>query len=290
LPVSAVTPRLVLNVLEQTVPAVLDARGTVVHAAGSLWAARPETARGLRARIGAILDWARVKQYREDDNPARWHGNLEYSLSKTQKREHHVALPYGEIAGFVGAVRQQNCVSAAALEFLILTAMRTSEVLRARWDEIDEAAAVWTVPGSRMKMKREHRVPLSSAALAVLARMRAREPSEYVFLAHAPKKPSPAGFPLSNMTLLTLLRRMKRDDITPRGMRSTFHDWAAECTSTASEVAEMSLAHTIKNKVEAACRRGDLFEKRRALMQVWAHFCEGREAPKLCNLASERHE
>jgi integrase len=157
--------------------------------------------------------------------------------------------------------------------------MRTSEVLGARWDEIDDAASVWTVPAERMKMKKEHRVPLSSAALGVLARMRSQSQSDYVFPGSRSKKrvakdgPRAAGFPLSNMALLTLLRRMGRTDFTPHGMRSSFRDWAAEETNTPSEVAEMALAHSIKNKVEAAYRRGDLFEKRRSLMEAWANYC-----------------
>jgi integrase len=267
LPVAAVDAPLVLKVLHQTVP---PATGKV---GGLLWHARPDTANRVRGRIELILDWAGVNNYRDRDkqNPARWKGNLAHALpkrSKTQALKHHAALPFAEIAGFARALRERDGVATMALEFLILTAGRTGEVIGARWDEIDEGAALWTIPAERMKGGREHRVPLSDAALAVLTRVKPLCRGDYVFPAASAKKP------LSNMALLAVLHRMGRDDITAHGFRSTFRDWTAECTGFPGEVAEMALAHAVEDKVEAAYRRGDLFEKRRALMKAWAGYCE----------------
>jgi integrase len=216
-----------------------------------------------------ILDWAKVRGYRTGENPARWRGNIDQLLparSKVQAVRHHTALPYSEISAFMKDLRTIEGCSAAALEFLILTVARTGEVIGAPWEEIDLKKQIWIVPAARMKSRREHRVPLSSAAIAVLRRMEGLK-SKYVFPGRAPDTP------LSNMALLMTLGRMNRGDITAHGFRSTFRDWAAECTNFPNEVIEMALAHVIEDQTEAAYRRGNLFEKRRVVMEEWATFC-----------------
>jgi len=245
----------------------------VMKALEPIWKAKPETASRLRGRIEAVLDWATVRGYRKGENPARWRGHLDKLLparAKIQKVEHHPALPYSEIADFMAPLRSQEGIAARALEFLIVTAARTGEIIGARWDEVDLNEKVWVVPGARMKASREHRVPLSGPALAVLKQMNEIRESDFVF--PGGKK----GKPLSNMAMLAVLKRMGRNDLTSHGFRSTFRDWAAERTNFPREVVEMALAHTIENKVEAAYRRGDLFQKRRQLMEAWARFSEIR--------------
>jgi integrase len=247
----------------------------VMKALEPIWRLKPETASRLRGRIEAVLDWATVREYRKGENPARWRGHLDKLLparAKIQKVQHHPALPYSELADFMEVLRSQDGIAALALEFLILTAARTGEIIGARWDEIDLEDEVWIVPGERMKAGREHRVPLSSTALTVLRRMNETRESDFVFAGG--KK----GKPLSNMAMLAVLKRMGRDDVTAHGFRSTFRDWAAEGTNFPREVVEMALAHTIENKVEAAYRRGDLFQKRRQLMEAWAKFCLTKKA------------
>jgi integrase len=267
LPVQAVDTALVMKVLEQQV----EAKGASDAPAAPLWNAHPETASRLRGRIEAILDWARVRGYREGENPARWRGHLDSLLparSKVRRVEHHAALPFGEITGFMADLQARDAVAARALEFLILTACRTSEVLSARWSEIDLNAGVWTIPATRMKAGEEHRVPLSDAAMTTLEKMQDLRDGDLVFPGQK------RGKSLSNMAMLVLLRRMNRGDLTAHGFRSTFRDWCSERTAFPAEVAEAALAHSVGNKVEAAYRRGDLFEKRRALMEAWAKFCE----------------
>jgi integrase len=245
-----------------------------------LWEARPETATRVRQRIEAIIDWARVGGFRSGDNPARWNGHLEHQLpqrSKVAKVKSHARLePKAEvIADFMAALRSREGISALALEFTILNAARTGEVIGATWAEIDLDAKVWTVPAERMKAGREHRVPLSDAAFAVIEKVKLSRVSRdaYVFPGQA------RGEPLSNMAMAALLnRRMGFADITVHGFRSTFRDWVGETTSTPADVVEMALAHTIKNKVEAAYRRGDLLERRRDLMAAWADVCAGKTA------------
>src|SRR6266446_7068944 len=242
----------------------------VMKALEPIWRTKPETASRLRGRIEAVLDWATVRSYRKGDNPARWRGHLDKLLparSKVQRVEHHPALPYDELADFVAMLRGQDGIAARALEFLILTATRTGEVIGARWDEIDLGEKIWVVPAARMKAGREHRVPLSGAAVAILEEMKKIRESDFVF--PGGKK----GKPLSNMAMLAVLKRMDRDDLTNHGFRSSFRDWAAERTNFPREVAEMALAHAVGDKVEAAYRRGDLFQKRRQLMEAWGKFC-----------------
>lgn len=244
--------------------------GLVTKALEPIWNAKTETATRLRGRIEAVLDWATVRGYRHGDNPARWRGHLDKVLpqrAKVQKVQHHAALPYAEIGAFMALLREQDNTSALALEFLILTAARTGEVIGAAWNEIDFTEALWTVPADRMKAKKEHRVPLSQPALTVLQRLHTHRAGDYVFHGAKPKKP------LSNMSMLKLLERMARANLTVHGFRSSFRDWAAERTNFPREVAEHALAHSLPDKVEAADRRGDLFDKRRHLMDAWAQFC-----------------
>lgn len=240
-----------------------------------LWSVKTETARRVRGRIEVILDWAKVRGYRSGENPARWRGHLDHLLparSKVRAVKHHAALPYLGIGAFVKHLRGMEGTGAAALEFLILTAARTGEVIGAVWSESDLKERIWVVPAARMKSGREHRVPLSSAAIAVLNRM-AGSKGDCVFAGQR------LGAPLSNMALLMTLGRMNRGDITAHGFRSTFRDWAAERTSFPSEVVEMALAHVVDDKTEAAYRRGDLFEKRRRLLDAWANYCAKQPTP-----------
>jgi integrase len=238
--------------------------GLVMKAVEPIWTEKPETASRVRGRVESILDWATTRGHRQGDNPARWKGHLDNLLparGKVRRVEHHAALPYAEMGEFMAALRAAPGLSARALEFAILTAARTGEVLGATWAEIDLEGRVWTVPGSRMKAGRDHRMPLSDAAMAILNGLPRGGHQDRVFR-------------LSNMAFLMLLRRMERGDLTAHGFRSTFRDWCAERTNYPSEVAEMALAHVVSDKVEAAYRRGDLFEKRRQLAEAWAKFCD----------------
>jgi integrase len=244
--------------------------GLVVKVLDPIWSSKSETANRLRGRIEAVLDFAAVRGHRVGENPARWKGHLKEALptpSRVRRVKHHAALPYEEIGAFVADLRHRGGGAASALEFAILTAARTGEVIGARWSEIDVKTGVWTIPAARMKARAEHRVPLNDQALEVLLQEAKRRVNDVVFSGQK------AGRPLSNMAFLMMLRRMEREDLTVHGFRSTFRDWAAETTTVAPEVAEAALAHTVANKVEAAYRRSDLFEKRRALMQEWGAFC-----------------
>lgn len=239
-----------------------------------IWTTKPETASRLRGRIESVLDWAAVGGYREGLNPARWKGHLENRLpakARVGRTRHHAALPYDDLPAFMERLRGLPGTAARALEFAILTAARTSEVLGATWDEFDlerNGGPVWIVPADRMKIPRDHRVPLSARAAEIVQSMGARYGTTgYVFPGLRD------GKPLSNMSFLMLLRRLKRDDITAHGFRSTFRDWVAEQTSYPSDVAEQALAHTVGSSVERAYRRSDIFEKRRRLMDDWAGFC-----------------
>lgn len=252
LPIAAVDTALVVKVLQP------------------IWTEKNETALRLRGRIESILDWATVSRLRVGDNPARWRGHLDHLLADPKRSEriaHHPALPWQEVGSFMSELRQREGTAARAVEFGILTAARSGEIRGARWNEVDLEAAVWTVPASRMKGKREHRVPLSSAAMAVLKS--APRLGDLIFPGRRHESE------LSDMSLTAVLRRMGRDDITMHGFRSTFRDWCAESVvnSFPREVCEHALAHSLPDKVEAAYRRGDLIEKRKVLMQVWADYC-----------------
>lgn len=231
-----------------------------------IWKAKAETASRVRGRIETILDAAKARGYREGENPARWRGHIAQILPVRSKltRGHHKAMPYAAIPAFVGELHNRKAVAALALEFTILTAARTGEVIGAMWDEVDLDKAVWTIPANRMKAGKEHRVPLSPRAVEILKGTQALR-KEWLF-------PAIKGGKMSGMAMTMLLRRMDVP-VTVHGFRSGFRDWAAECTGFAHEVAEMALAHTIESAVERAYRRGDLFDKRRRLMDDWATYC-----------------
>ena len=261
LPVSGIDTGLVLKVLE-----------------GDFWLTKTETATRVRGRIEKILDWAIARGYREGTNPARWQGHLDKMLPKPSKVKtvtHHAALHFDSLPAFFRKLSDDTSGAARALQLIILTATRTSETLNARWSEIDVAKKTWTIPADRMKAEVEHRVPLTDASLSIIKAQREVTQNEFVFAGAKPK------MPLSNMACLALLRRMKRTDLTVHGFRSTFRDWAAEKTNFPRDVAEMALAHTIKDNVEAAYRRGDLLEKRRVMMAQWADYCGGKFTGKV---------
>lgn len=242
--------------------------GHVMQALDPIWTTKTETATRVRGRIESVLDWAKVRGYRDGENPARWRGHLDKLLAKPSKVarvEHHAALPYAEIGDFMVKLRAAGGLGARALEFAILTAARSGEVRGATWAEIDLQAGTWTVPAARMKAGKEHKVPLSDAARELLEALPRVEGVELIFVGGKNR-------PLSDMSLTAVLRRMGLG-VTAHGFRSTFRDWAAETTAYPSEVVEMALAHTIGNKAEAAYRRGDLFEKRGRLMEDWSRYC-----------------
>jgi integrase len=254
LPINAIDTGLVLGVLEP------------------IWTKKTETASRVRGRIESILDYAKVRGYRTGENPARWKGHLDHILpakGAVAKVEHHPALPYSDMPAFWPRLQLQDGLSARALEFAILTAARTAEVLGARWDEIDMDARTWSIPAERMKAGEPHRVPLTDQALALLRKLSAIRTGEFVFEAKA------KGQPLSDMAMNMVLRRMKVA-ATPHGFRSTFRTWTAEQTRFPDAVAEAALAHTLNDKVVAAYQRGDMFDKRRELMAAWANYCDGR--------------
>ena len=251
MPVDAVTTEHVLGILQP------------------IWSKVPETASRLRGRIEKVLDAAKARGYRTGENPARWRGHLDHLLPKRQKltRGHHKALPYDEVPAFVARLRRTGSVSALCLEFTILTAARSGEAMGARWEEFDLERGVWTVPKERMKAGREHRVPLSDRARAH-PRAHGREPERRPRVSRPEEGAAALHHGAGDGDAADEGRR------TVHGFRSAFRDWAAEQTSVPREVAEAALAHTLENKVEAAYRRTDLFEKRRALMEEWAQHCE----------------
>lgn len=250
-----------------------------------IWKEKPETASRVRGRIETILDAAKAREYREGENPARWRGHIAQILPARSRltRGHHKAMPYDAVPAFVGELRSRNAMAALALEFAILTAARTSEVLGATWDEVDFDKAVWTIAARRMKAGREHRVPLSPRAIEILEQTKPLG-KDRLF-------PAERGGALSSMAMTMLLRRMKLD-CTVHGFRSAFRDWAAESTGYAHEVCEMALAHAIANKAEAAYRRGDLFEKRRRLLADWASYCAKPSDPnsRVVHISGATHD
>ena len=234
--------------------------GLVIKALEPIWEEKTETASRVRGRIEKVLDWATARGYRQGENPARWKGHLENLLparGKVRNTAHHAALPYADLPAFMAELRKQPGIAARELEFLILTACRSGEVHKATWSEIDCGARLWAIPAQRMKAGREHRVPLSGAALALLGQL---------------DRDRPLLFPIGERAMAVLLGRMDRRDLTVHGFRSTFSDWCAEQTNFPSEVPEMALAHAVGDKVEAAYRRGDLFEKRRQLAEAWSQY------------------
>lgn len=233
-----------------------------------IWQAKPETASKARMRLEAVLDYAKSKGWREGENPARWRGHLSNILPARQKltKGHHPAMPYEKVPEFWSQLAELDAVSAKALQFLILTAGRTGEVLKATWDEIDLESRLWTIPASRMKARRDHRVPLTDTAVSILRPLYEYRVSQFVFPGQKPNKP------LSNMALEMLMKRMRIDGASPHGFRSSFRDWAGDQTSFPREVAEAALAHRVGNEVELAYRRGDALNKRRELMLRWMEF------------------
>lgn len=244
----------------------------VVDVLQPIWTTKGETASRLRGRIESILDWATVCGYRDGLNPARWKGHLDKALAKVSRRsriEHHPSLPWQQMQPFMTALREREGAAARALEFAILTAARSGEVRGMTWAEVDIEARLWTVPATRMKAGVQHRVPVTDAALAVLAAMPRGEPDDLVFA--APR----SGGAMSDMAMTALLRRMNRGDITTHGFRSSFRTWAAEsaASSFGREAAEHALAHKLPDAVEAAYNRTDLLDRRRGLMDAWARHC-----------------
>jgi integrase len=234
-----------------------------------LWHTKPETASRLRGRIEKILDAGKARGWRDGENPARWRGHLENLLPARHKltRGHHGAMPYSDVPKFMRRLREIPSTARLALEFCILTCARTSEVLGARWDEIDDRTRVWSIPAKRTKAGRTHRVPLCAGAMLLLSRLRDLRQGEYIFPGRLSDRP------LSNMAMTMVLRGMGITGVTVHGFRSSFRDWAAERTQFPREVAELALAHVVANDVERAYWRGDTLEKRRALMQAWGVYC-----------------
>jgi integrase len=245
---------------------------TVLPVLEPIWLVKPETADRVRQRMETIFDAAKAAGLRTGDNPARLNDHLKHLLPSRPKRrpKHHAAIPFRDLPAFMAELRERESIAPLAFRFLVLTCARTSEITGARWSEVSTDQRLWTVDGERMKSHREHRVPLSDPALAIIGSLRPDEGAVEGFLF-----PSPKGRQLSNQAFLACLKRMERTDITPHGMRSAFRDWVAETTDYPGEVAEMALAHAVASKVEAAYRRGDLLLKRRELMREWGEFCEG---------------
>jgi integrase len=238
-----------------------------------IWTAKAETASRVRGRIEKVLDAAKAKGYRQGENPARWRGHLDHLLPKQSKltRGHHAAMPYEHVAAFVGRLRESGGLAAQALELCILTAARSGEILGMRWSEVDLEKHIWIIPANRMKAGREHRVPLSARAVAILRKLHEVRSGDFVFLGQRHHRP------LSNMAIFMMLRRMKADT-TVHGFRSSFRDWAGNETSYPRDVIETALAHVIGDKSEQAYRRSDALEKRRKLMEAWAAYCEPKSS------------
>lgn len=260
----------------------------VVKVLSPIWQDKTETASRLRGRIEKILDWATVSEYRQGPNPARWKGHLDTllaNLSKADRTKHHPALPWQEIGAFMALLRTQAGVASRALEFAILTAARSGEVIGATWQEIDLDKSTWTIPAERMKAKKEHRIPLSTRALEIVKELLPLKTEDT-----SPVFQGKGGKAFSNMAMLAVLKRMKRTDLTAHGFRSTFRDWCAESVANSfpREVCEHALAHSLPDKTEAAYRRGDLIEKRTLLMQAWADYCA--KVPMVANVTPIRGE
>ena len=283
------------NTLENYVTPVFGSRlvqdvdtGAVMKVIAPLWQDKTETASRLLGRIATVMDYASAMGWRQGENPARWKGHVENLLPKRSKVaavEHHAALPWAEMGTFMANLGRQAGTGALALRFTILTAARTGEVIGARWSEIDLKAQLWVVPAERMKGGRLHRVPLTDAALAMLQAVLPLRPESGDGFVFPGRK---AGTGMSNMSLAAVLKRMEREDLTVHGFRSTFRQWAGERTTVAREVAEAALAHSLRDKTEAAYARGDLLDRRRRLMEQWAEFCAATAAPAGGDVAPTR--
>ena len=272
----------------------------VLEVVSPIWHSKTETAKRIRSRIELVLSYAKAKGYRSGENPAAWRGHLENVLPKPGKIAPHQpqpALPFERMSEFMASLRRREGVSVLCLEFVILTACRSGEALKAKWSEIDEEKRVWTIPAERMKARREHRVPLSDRAMQVLVEAKKVRQGDYIFPGVR------SGKPMTDMSLSALVKRMDEEQekagrerwldknsgkcIVPHGFRSGFRDWAAEITHYPGEMAEMALAHVVGNKVEAAYRRGDMFEKRRQMMADWAAWCEPKGTAKVLPMKSK---
>ena len=247
-----------------------------------IWTTKAETASRVRGRIEKILDAAKAKGFRNSENPARWRGHLDHLLPRQSKlaRGHHAAMPYEAVAAFIAELRKREASAALALELCILTAARSGEILRMQWSEIDLEKRIWTVPAIRMKAGREHRVPLSARVIAMLHQLEKLKEGAFVFPGQAHNKP------LSNMAMEMMLRRMKIENATVHGFRSSFRDWAGNVSNFSREVVETALAHVIGDKAEQAYRRSDALEKRRKLMDQWAAYCSTPKADKIVYISS----
>ncbi|ESY80554.1 integrase [Mesorhizobium sp. LNHC221B00] len=256
----------------------------VLKALNPIWQSKPETASRLRGRIERVLTFAKGKGWRSGENPATWRGHLDGVLPVRNKltRGHHKAMRYVDVPHFVQRLRGLDAMSARALEFLILTAARSGEVLEATWNEFSLEAGLWIVPADRMKAGKEHRVPLSKPALAIVKALKEVRISDYVFPGHIKDRP------LSNMAFAKLMERMKVDDVTPHGFRSAFRDWVGDATAFPRDVAEQALAHRVGDATERAYRRGDALEKRRKLMDAWASYCTVVRSGNVVKLESKK--
>ena len=245
-----------------------------------IWNEKQETASRTRGRIEKVLDSAKARGLRSGENPARWKGNLDHLLPKINRlsRGHHAAMPYSDVPAFVEKLRSLEGKGARALELTILTAGRTGEVINATWPEIDCESRVWTIPAERMKMNREHRVPLCDAAIELLEALSGHKATEYIFFGQQPRKP------ISNMTMAKALKTLGAGEYTVHGFRSAFRDWVSEETNFPSEIAEQALAHSVGNEVERAYRRGDVLEKRRGMMEAWANYLSQKQSEKVVRL------
>ena len=245
-----------------------------------IWTTKAETASRVRGRIEKVLDAAKAKGFRQGENPARWRGHLDHLLPRTSKlaRGHHAAMPYEDVAAFTAKLRKREATSALALEMCILTAARTGEILGMRWPEIDLDKKIWTVPANRMKAGREHRIPLSPRTVAILRKLEKMKAGEFVFPGQARNKP------LSSMAMEMVLRRMKLQDATVHGFRSSFRDWAGNVSNFPREITETALAHVIGDKAEQAYRRSDALEKRRKLMDAWSAYCEPKTSTNVVQM------
>ncbi|MBB3236129.1 tyrosine-type recombinase/integrase [Phyllobacterium endophyticum] len=241
-----------------------------------IWQNKSETASRIRGRIERVLDFAKAKGWRDGMNPALWQGHLKLILPTRVRlqRGHHAALPYKILPAFMKNLREREAVAALALEFLILSAARSGEVLNATWHEIDFDERLWNIPGNRMKAGKNHSVPLTPAALMILNRLKTVRTSDYIFPGQRPNRP------LSATSIEMLLRRMKQDEITPHGFRSTFRDWAGDETHFPRDLIETALAHRVGDATERAYRRSSAIEKRRALLECWSAYCSGQDVPK----------
>lgn len=245
-----------------------------------IWQEKSETASRLRGRIERVLDFAKAKGWRQGENPALWRGHLKSILPARQKlsKGHHAAMPYKQVPHFMKLLAGKDAMAARGLEFLILTAARSGEVLNSTWDEIDFNGAIWTVPAHRMKAGKEHRVPLSCTAIEILNSLHETRTSNYIFAGQKAERP------LSNMAFAMLMRRMNYQDLTVHGFRSAFRDWVGDETSFQREVAEQALAHRVGDATERAYRRADALQKRRELMEAWAGYCSGQSKANAINL------